>query len=89
MQTSTVTPAQAVQHLLDLVSSHWRRPQPLSATLDAALASVERGNVTAAVNQLQAFQSKVRAQVAPSDPLLAGMLLQEANDLIISLTIAH
>jgi hypothetical protein len=89
MQTSTVTPAQAVQHLLDLVSSHWRRPQPLSATLDAALASVERGNVTAAVNQLQAFQSKVRAQVAPSDPLLAGTLLQEANGLIISLTIAH
>jgi hypothetical protein len=89
VQTSTITPAQAVQHLLEQVNSHWRRPQPLRATLDAALASIERGNVTAAVNQLQAFQNKVRAQVAPSDPLLAGTLLQEAGEIIISLTMAH
>jgi predicted outer membrane repeat protein len=76
------TPAAAVQRLLDLVNSQWARPQPLRASLDAALASLDRGKSTAAINQLEAFQHKVRAQVAPSDPVLAQTLTQAAQDVI-------
>jgi hypothetical protein len=81
-QTVCTTPADAVRHLSDLVASNWKRAQPLLATLDAALASIERNNRTAAINQLNAFQNKVRAQVAPSDPALAAMLLKAAQDII-------
>jgi hypothetical protein len=46
----------------------------LLATLSAATASFDRGNFTAALHQLTAFQNKVRAQIAPSNPALADLL---------------
>ena len=79
---AVLTPAQAVQHLLDLVNAQAERPQPLLATLEAALASVSRSNPAAATNQLQAFQEQVRAQVMPSDQALATELFQAAEDVI-------
>jgi hypothetical protein len=77
-----ISPAQAVERLIALVNARARRPQPLLATLSAALAALERGNVTPALNQLEAFQNKVQAQVAPDDPVLAGQLIQAAQDLL-------
>jgi hypothetical protein len=76
------TPAQKVRHLLDLVNSQWKRPQPLLANLNAALASIDRGHATSAINQLQAFLNQVRAQVAPSNPTLAATLLQITQNAI-------
>jgi hypothetical protein len=81
-----ITTAQALQRFTAHVESSWRRSPPLVATLSAALASLERGNVVSAINQLQAFQNKVRAQVAPSDPALAARLLQEALKIIDALS---
>ena len=52
------------------------------ATLEAALASINRGNAVAAANQLQAFQNKVSAQVARSNPVLAQTLIQAAQQVI-------
>ncbi len=64
-----ITTAQAVERLIAEVTARWPRARPLVATLCAALSSIERGNLVSAINQLQAFQNKVRAQVAPSDPV--------------------
>jgi len=54
------------------------RVRPLIASLTAACASFDRGNVTSALNQLHAFQNKVDAQVAPSNPALAQKLIDTA-----------
>ena len=73
---SVLTTSQAVQRLISLVEgSPVRNPKPLTATLSAALASIDRGNSIAAANQLSAFQNKVQAQVsdaAPAGPLIAA-----------------
>jgi hypothetical protein len=37
------------------------------------------------LSELSAFIKKVRAQVAPSDPVLAGQLIQAAQQIIDSL----
>jgi len=75
-------PRAMVQQLRDLVDSQVARPQPLSVSLTAALASIDRGNSTSAIGQLQAFQHKVRAQVAPLDPDLARILNQAAQAIV-------
>lgn len=56
--------------------------RPLLASLEAACASVARSNATAAVNQLEAFQHKVRAQVAKKNPALAAQWIQAAQRII-------
>jgi hypothetical protein len=81
-----ITPAQAVKRLITLVNSQAGKPHPLVATLSAALASIERANVTSAINQLVAFQNKVRAQVAPDDPALAGQFIRAAQAIIDALS---
>jgi hypothetical protein len=70
-----ITPATAVGQLMLLVNeAHLgsRNKQPLLATLSAAVSSFDRGNLTAPLNQLSAFQNKVRAQVVPWNPALAS-----------------
>jgi hypothetical protein len=81
-QVTVLGPCDILQRLLALVNARAKRPQPLAATLAAALASVERGNYISAVNQLKAFQHQVSAQVASSEPELAQTLVQEAQRLI-------
>jgi hypothetical protein len=56
--------------------------KPLLATLEAALASFEQGNVISGINQLKAFQNKVAAQVARIDAALAGELIDRAQRII-------
>jgi hypothetical protein len=77
------SPALLVQRLVGLANaSALRHRQPLRATLETALASLQRGNSIAAANQLVAFQNKVRAQVAPSDTELAQALIAAAQQVI-------
>jgi hypothetical protein len=80
-QVRVLGPRQMLQRLLDLVNSQWTRPQPLTASLDAALASLDRNNSISAINQLQAFENKVRAQVAPSASRLAQSLIRSAENI--------
>jgi len=54
----------------------------LLASLNAAAASFARGHFTPGVNQLGAFQHKVRAQVARIDPALAQELTYLAQQII-------
>jgi hypothetical protein len=81
-----LTLAQAVERLITLVNSEALKPHPLVASLSAALSSIERSSPTSAVNQLQAFQNKVGAQVAPSNPVLAQTFNQSAQQLVVLLS---
>jgi len=75
------TPAELVQQLIDLVNeSDLQQKQPLLETLNAALASIQRGNCHSAVGQLHAFQNKVAAQV--SDANLALVLVKSAGQVV-------
>jgi hypothetical protein len=78
---SVVSSGQAVELLIALVdSSAVGKPKPLTASLSAAKASIERGNRGAAANQLRAFQSKVQVQV--SDTVLAQQFIEAARQVI-------
>jgi len=77
-----ITTAQAVERLVAAVNSDVSRSVPLIATLQAAIASIDRSNPTAAVNQLQAFQNQVRAQLEPLDSEAAQTLIQTAQEVI-------
>jgi hypothetical protein len=80
-----ITPATAVGQLLLLVDDAQvgrLNKQPLLATLLAAMSSFERGDVTAALNQLSAFQSKLRAQAALLSPSLVNQLTTAAQQII-------
>ena len=57
--------------LVDEAGIGRRTKRPLIATLKAALEAFEDGRSNPALNQLHAFQNKVRAQIAPIDPILA------------------
>jgi hypothetical protein len=59
-----------------------KKKKPLLATLEAALASFDRGNVTSGINQLKAFQNKVEAQVARIDAALAREMIDRAQGII-------
>jgi hypothetical protein len=78
-----ITPAQAVDNIVAAIhESDISHQQSLIATLSAAIASIDRCNAISAINQLRAFQNKVLAQVAPLDPELAVMLIQQAQEII-------
>jgi hypothetical protein len=80
---AVLTTAQAVQGIIAIVhESGLAHERPLMASLEAALASINRGNSISAVNQLQAFQAKVHVQVAPRNPTLADTLFRAAQQVI-------
>jgi len=83
---TVLTPAEAVQGLIALVNdSDSPHKQPLLASLEAALTSLQCGNVVSAVNQLLAFQNQVRAQVEPLDSAWAASLNSSAQRIIVAL----
>ena len=59
-----------------------KNAKPLLATLEAALASFQRGNLNSGINQLRAFQKKVATQVTRIDAALAGELIDQAQRII-------
>jgi uncharacterized repeat protein (TIGR03803 family) len=77
---------QMLERLVNLVNAEAARPQPITEVLNAALASLDRGSLNAAFNQLQAFQNKVRAQVASKNPSLSGSLIKAAQEIIDALS---
>jgi hypothetical protein len=83
--------AQAVQDLVAFLNGVTvpRNKQALLASLEAASASFADGNFTAGINQLEAFQHKVRAQVGPDDPVLADTLISLAQGIIDALAPSH
>jgi hypothetical protein len=81
--------AESVGSLLTLVATSnlsGKNANPLLASLQSAAAAFARGNATAGLNELQAFQNKVRAQIATLDPALAAALIEAAQEIIDALT---
>lgn len=83
--------SEAVDILMDLVRLDDeanlvpRNPRPLLASLEAASASFERGNTISGVNQLQAFQNQVWAQIVPFNQATTN-LIQAAQEIIHAVT---
>ena len=85
LKLDVIAPAEAVGIVMDLLTNAplaGNRRQPLWASLNTAAAAFARADFIAGANQLDAFENKVRAQIAPSDPLLAESLLQAARTVI-------
>ena len=85
LTVEVITSAQAVAGLLLLVDDNvtsGKNKRPLVATLNAAMASFDRYSFEAGINQLVAFQNKVLAQVAPSDPTIAGAFIEAATAIL-------
>jgi hypothetical protein len=59
-----------------------QNPRPLIASCHAAEASFNRGNLVSGINQIEALQAKLRAQIAPQDPALAARLTLAAQRII-------
>jgi hypothetical protein len=55
------------------------KKRPLIASLRAAVASFDRGDFTPGLNQLKAFQNKVRSQVGPDNPAAAEAFINCAQ----------
>ena len=80
-----VTPGEAVETLLERLNEAplgRNRKRPLVASLKVAVASFDRGSFGAGANQLQAFQHKIRAQLDPTDPILAEALSGAAGEIL-------
>jgi hypothetical protein len=78
-----ITPGAAVGQLAELVKQvELKHTQSLLASLSAAQKSFDCGNITAALNQLSAFQNKARAQIPPSNSALADEFTSAAQKII-------
>jgi hypothetical protein len=80
-----IPPAPTIETLIELLDNanlpaNTRRE--LGAILQAAAASFERGQAQAGINQLGAFENKVRAQIARSNPVLAQELIDATQGII-------
>jgi len=80
-----ITASDAVTILVGLVQDSTLSAEANSlclASLAAAAAAFDRGNVNAGDNQLQALQNKLRAQVMPFNATLAGELIRATQEII-------
>ena len=80
-----ITAGEAVDLLVALVndsSIERKNKRPFIASLKAAGASFDRGNNTSAINQLHAFQNKVRAQIGKTNPAEAAKWIRLAQSII-------
>jgi len=71
LDVCVITACEAVEQVITLVENATiarKNKRPLIASLKAACASFDRGDFIPGINQLGAFQNKVRAQVAPANP---------------------
>ncbi len=82
---NVISPREAANRILEFLNQSGlpdNRIQPLAVSLEAAQASFDRGNNGSGINQLTAFQSKVKAQINRIDPQLAQQLIQAAQSIV-------
>jgi uncharacterized repeat protein (TIGR01451 family) len=83
--TLVATPCDLIAELVASVEAsalEGKNTRPLIASLAAACDSFARGNDISGANQLNAFQNKVRAQIAPLAPALADQWTAAAQRII-------
>jgi hypothetical protein len=82
---SVLSPSQAALQLIWEVQDtplEQLNKRPLLATLEAAAASLQRGNLPSGTNQLEAFQRQATAQLDPSNSTLRQYWISQAQDII-------
>jgi hypothetical protein len=82
LNVCVITASEAVEECIELVEGAdvaRKNLRPLVASLKAAGASFERGNFTSGLNQLKAFENKVRAQIARDNPDEAAAFIECAQ----------
>jgi hypothetical protein len=80
-----LTAGEAVETLVQRLNEaplERNRQRPLIASLKVAVASFDRGSFGAGANQLQAFQHKIRAQLAAEDAALTETLSGAAGEIL-------
>jgi HYR domain-containing protein/PKD domain-containing protein len=80
-----VKPGEAIELIIDQIDQAdmgRKNKRPFIATLKAAVAAFDRGSFEAGLNQLQALQNKVRAQLGRTDPALADSIIAAAQAVI-------
>jgi hypothetical protein len=80
-----ITASEAVEQCIALVEGSnvvRKNKRPLIASLKAAAGSFDRGSFESGVNQLQAFQNKVRAQIARDNPAEAAAFIECVQKII-------
>lgn len=85
VEVNVLTAGEAVEELVLLVNDSVvarSNKRPFLASLKAASASFDRESFGSGVNQLRAFQNKVRAQVRKSNPDLAEEWIRVAQEII-------
>jgi hypothetical protein len=85
VEVRVITASEAVEDLILKVNDadiDRKTKRPFIASLKASSASFERGSNESGINQLAAFQNKVRAQIARNDPALAEELIAAAQAII-------
>jgi hypothetical protein len=68
--------------LVDSSAIAQKSKRPLMASLAAACDSCNRGDFVPGMNQLQAFQNKVRAQLGVSNPIEAAAFINCAQNIL-------
>jgi hypothetical protein len=68
--------------LVDSMNLSRRNKRPLISSLKSAAESFARGSVVSGLNQLEALQNKLRAQVAPTNPAEAQFLSECVQKII-------
>lgn len=79
-----ITPCEGILRCVELIEDAdlgRKNKRPLIASLKAACASFDRGSMESGLNQLNAFQNKVNAQVARSNPNQAAAFNECIDDL--------
>jgi hypothetical protein len=80
-----ITSGEAIEELITTINESTvsrSNKRPFIATLKAAAASAERGQAHTTANQLNAFQNKVRAQVAKDNPVEAAAWIRASQAII-------
>ena len=85
LSVCVISAGEAVEECVTLVENTdlgRKNKRPLIASLKAATAAFDRGNFTAGLNILEAFQNKVGAQIARDNPAAATALIECAQRII-------
>ncbi|HEU0010770.1 MAG TPA: PKD domain-containing protein, partial [Verrucomicrobiae bacterium] len=88
LTVEVLSAGEAVELLIDKVNNAdlgRRNKRPLIASLKAAIASFDRGSCVSGVNQLEAFQNKVRAQIGRENSALADEIIALAQKILDSI----
>jgi uncharacterized delta-60 repeat protein len=84
MGLEVMTIPDSIERLISELDASGKHSQPLKATLAAALQSARRGNTSAALGSLGAFQHQVKARAMT--PSLANQLLASSQSIVDALT---